>query len=126
MCEFKSGVAVRISENEIVVRVLDGQDSHTEIREAFKIRDTGSALDRFHTPLELRPVKSFDLTDCKLVFDAGQPEWWTPAMTVQARRQLHAALVADLKATDRKAEFIVPQFVGDLVRAMRRGNPASN
>ena len=62
MCQFKSGVAVRISESEVEVKTLHMEDSHTEIREKFLIREDNFCLSRYNTPVELIPTK-FDFED---------------------------------------------------------------
>ena len=100
MCQFKSGIAVRISESEVEVRTSPLEDSHTKIREKFLIREDNFCLSRYNTPVELLPTKlDFEDQSCwELVFDAGQPDWWTEGMHDQCVDQLLKAAKEDFDA----------------------------
>jgi len=103
MCQFKSGIAIQVSESEVDVRVLPLNDSHTDIREKHNIpedRCSFSCLSRFSTPVELVPTKlDFDDKSCwKFVFDAGKPDWWVDCMTAQCIDQLLKAAKSDIEA----------------------------
>ena len=101
MCEFKSGIAVKLNECEVEVYTLPLIDRHTLIREKHGIKENSGSLSDFSTPVELvpkrYPVKSFHPVDWKFVFDAGKPDWWTDAMTEQAISQLLSAARQDLE-----------------------------
>ena len=90
MCQFKSGIAVRISESEVEVRTSPLEDSHTNIREKFNISEDNLGLSRYSTPVELLPTKlDFEDQSCwKLVFDSSKPDWWEDGMTEKATIQL--------------------------------------
>ena len=98
MCQWKSGIAVRVSETDIEVRTLLGKDSHSEIRASHNIpEDNGGMVGRGQTPIEFIPARGFKEQDFDLVFDAGKPEWWTDGMTEQAKSQMWLAVNADMK-----------------------------
>ena len=98
MCQWKSGIAVRVSETDIEVRTLLGKDSHSEIRASYGIpEDNGGMVGRGQTPIEFIPARGFKEQDFDLVFDAGKPEWWTDGMTEQAKSQMWLAVNADMK-----------------------------
>jgi len=97
MCQFKSGVAVKISEDDVKIFTLKGEDSHTEIRKEYNIRDGVGAGSTRQTPVELIPVRGLlKKEDYKFVFDAYRPDWWTDNMTVSATNQLFSAVLAEI------------------------------
>jgi len=100
MCQFKSGIAIQVSESEVSVRVLPLNDSHTGIREKHHISEDNLGLSRFSTPVELVPTKlDFEDKSCwKFVFDAGKPDWWVDCMTDQCIDQLLKAAKSDIEA----------------------------
>jgi len=108
MCQFKSGIAVRISESEVEVRTSPLEDSHTKIREKFLIREDNFCLSRYNTPVELLPTKlDFEDKSCwELVFDAGQPDWWEDGMTEKATIQLLKAAKEDFDALMSGKEYL--------------------
>ena len=97
MCQFKSGIAVRISESEVKVRTLPFEDSHTNIREQFNINEDNLGLSRYSTHVELIPTKlDFEDQSCwELVFDDKKPDWWTEGMTNQCIDRLLKAAKED-------------------------------
>ena len=101
MCQFKSGVAVKINDTEVDVKYLFLEDSHIDICEHFDINDN-NLLSRYKAFVELVPSKfDFnDLTCWKLMFEVGvgKPDWWTDSMTEQATRQLIKAAKEDYDA----------------------------
>ena len=102
MCQFKSGIAVKLNESEVQVYTLLCNDRHTQIREQHGIKENGlGLLSNNSTPIELVPqsktIKLNDPDDWKFVFDAGRPGWWTDGMTEQATRQLLQAAKADIE-----------------------------
>jgi len=108
MCRRKSGEAVFIDETHVRVYVLGGEDSHTEICSAHKLRDDAGPLARRMTPVELVAVGDLcDSGQWEFVFDAGRPEWWTEAHTAEAIRQLREAAGADWDGDELK-------YTGDL------------
>ena len=105
MCQHKSGIAVKVSEVEVKVYLLAGEDSHQKIRDHFSLNDS-SALSRYQTPIEFIPVRGIDaIEQYDFRFDASCPEWWTAEMTEEAKRVLFAASQVDLKSK---------KFIGDL------------
>ena len=100
MCQFKSGIAIRISESEVEVRTSPLEDSHTNIREKCNIRENTFGLSRYSTPVELIPTKlDFEDNSCwKLVFDDNKPDWWTEGMYDQCIDQLFKAAKEDFDA----------------------------
>jgi len=100
MCQFKSGIVVSTSESEVGAKTLLLQDSHTVIREKFNISEDNLGLSRYSTPVELIPTKlDFEDQSCwELVFDAGQPDWWTEGMHDQCVDQLLKAAKEDFDA----------------------------
>jgi len=97
MCQFKSGIAVKISEDEVKIYTLKGEDSHTKIRKEYNIRDGIGAGASRQTPVELVPVRGLlKKEDYDFVFDAGKPDWWTDNMTVSAKAQLFSAIKAEI------------------------------
>ena len=97
MCQFKSGIAVKISEDDVKIFTLKGEDSHTEIRKEYNIRDGVGAGSTRQTPVELIPVRGLlKKEDYKFVFDAYRPDWWTDNMTVSATNQLFSAVLAEI------------------------------
>jgi len=101
MCQFKSGIAIKVSESEVSVRVLPLNDSHTDIREKYHISEDNLGLSRFSTPVELVPTKlDFEDKSCwKFVFDAGKPDWrWVDCMIDQCIDQLLKAAKSDIEA----------------------------
>ena len=129
MCNYKSGVGVRVDEVTVSAKTLAyngkrDENSHTVIRKEHGIgEDTGGMAGRYHTPLELKPVRGWsNLEDFDLVFDAGKPDWWTDGMTEQAREQLWSAIERDMKRgkatirTDYAGELAIPWHKsGDVV-----------
>ena len=100
MCQFKSGIDIRINESEVAVRVLPLNDSHSDIRDRCKIPNDNLGLSRFSTPVELIPTKlDFENKSCwKFVFDAGKPDWWVDSMTDQCIDKLLKAAKSDFEA----------------------------
>ena len=100
MCQFKSGIAIQVSESEVDVRVLPLNDSHTYIREKHHISEDNLGLSRYSTPVELIPTRlDFEDRSCwELVFDAGKPDWWVDCMTDQCIDQLLKAAKSDIEA----------------------------
>ena len=100
MCQFKSGIAVRISESEVEVRTSPLEDSHTNIREKCNIRENTFGLSRYSTPVELIPTKlDFEDNSCwELVFDDNKPDWWAEGMHDQCIDQLLKAAKEDFDA----------------------------
>lgn len=88
MCQYISGVAVKDGET-VRVYTLPDKDSHSDIRETYKIRDDAGPGAQLQTPVELVPVRGLDrVEDFDFVFDAERPAWWTDEMTEEATRQL--------------------------------------
>jgi len=108
MCQFKSGIAVRISESEVEVRTSPFEDSHTNIREKFNISEDNLGLSRYSTPVELIPTKlDFEDNSCwKLVFDSSKPDWWEDGMTEKATIQLLKAAKEDFDALMSGKEYL--------------------
>jgi hypothetical protein len=107
MCEFKSGIAVKINEEEVRVYTLPLIDSHTIIRKKHGIKENGlGMLSDMSTPIELIPQKfppNFKQSSSwKFKFDDCRPDWWTDSMTEQATRQLMEAAKADLENDNEK------------------------
>ena len=107
MCEFKSGIAVKLNESEVQVYTLPWNDSHNDIREQHGIKENGlGLLSNNSTPIELvpqsKPIKLNDPDDWKFVFDADRPDWWTDGMTEQATRQLLQAAKADIEMANKE------------------------
>ena len=100
MCQFKSGIAIRISESEVEVRTSPLEDSHTNIREKCNIRENTFGLSRYSTPVELIPTKlDFEDNSCwELVFDDNKPDWWAEGMHDQCIDQLLKAAKEDFDA----------------------------
>jgi hypothetical protein len=100
MCQFKSGIAVRIDDSEVAVKVLPMNDSHTDILDKHYVRGCTLGLSRYSTPVELIPTKlDFEDKSCwKFVFDAGKPDWWVDCMTDQCIDQLLKAAKSDFEA----------------------------
>jgi len=97
MCQFKSGVAVKISEDDVKVFTLKGEDGHTEIRKEYNIRDGMGAGSTRQTPVELIPIRGLlKKEDYNFIFDADRPDWWTDNMTVSATNQLFSAVLAEI------------------------------
>ena len=110
MCEFKSGIAVRISEEEVRVYTLPLIDSHTVIREKHGIKENGlGLLSNMSTPVELIPQSLHPnfkkISSWKFKFDADKPDWWTEGMTEQATRQLMEAAKADFENDNEKEQL---------------------
>jgi hypothetical protein len=102
MCNWKSGELVKTGENECDVLTLEGEDSHTKIREHYKIPEaTGTGMaDNMHTSIEFVPVRGCkNMEDFDLIYDAGKPEWVTPEMEDRARVKMFEAVKRDLKLT---------------------------
>jgi hypothetical protein len=100
MCQFKSGVAVRVNESEVVVKFLPLNDSHYRIRNEFDIGEDNLCLSSYSTPVELIPTKlDFeDITCWQFVFDNQKPDWWVDGMTDQCIDQLLKAAKLDFDA----------------------------
>ena len=110
MCEFKSGIAVKLNEEEVRVYTLPFIDSHTVIREKHGIKENGlGMLSNMSTPVELIPYgfpPNFkDSSSWKFKFDSDKPDWWTEGMTEQATRQLMEAAKADLENDNEKEQL---------------------
>jgi len=96
MCMHKSGIVVRRDETSIDVYFLKGEDSHSKIRDAHKISDSG-ALGRYQTPVEFKPVRGIKkLEQYDFIFDAGKPDWWKDEFEEEAKRVLFRASQDDL------------------------------
>ena len=100
MCNWKSGIVVRVSEAECEVYTLSGQDSHTEIRKQHGISEDNGALSRAQTPVEFQPARGCEkLNQFDLVYDAGKPDWVTPEMEERIKAKMFEATQADLQLT---------------------------
>ena len=94
MCEWVSGEAVKVDDDEVLILLGDMTDSHTDIRGQHKIgEDDGKALHRYHTPFEFVPTKIDAFDDYQFKFDTKKPDWWTDHHTSSAIRQLRAEAV---------------------------------
>ena len=115
MCEFKSGIAVKLNEEEVRVYTLPLIDSHTLIREKHGIKENGlGMLSNMSTPVELIP-RRFPLNFKKssywqFKFDADKPDWWIEGMTKQAVRQLMEAAKADFENDNEKEQLAVVKW----------------
>ena len=100
MCQFKSGIAIQVSESEVSVRVLPLNESHANIRKKDNINEDNLGLSRYSTPVELIPTRlDFEDRSCwELVFDAGKPDWWVDCMDEQCIDQLLKAAKSDFEA----------------------------
>ena len=99
MCQFRSGIAVRVDESTVRVYMLSDDDSHEEIRKHYRLTDDGE-LSRYQTPVELVPVRGlFRREDYDFVFDAGKPDWWVDGMMEQAVDVLFPAALTRLEGT---------------------------
>ena len=110
MCEFKSGIAVKLNEEEVRVYTLPLIDRHTIIREKHGIKENGlGLLSNMSTPVELSPESSppnfKDSSSWQFQFDDCRPDWWTEGMTEQATRQLMEAAKADLENDNEKEQL---------------------
>jgi len=126
MCQFKSGIAIQVSESEVSVRVLPLNDSHTDIREKHKIpEDSMGGLSRFSTPVELIPTRlDFEDKSCwALVFDAGKPDWWVDCMTDQCIDQLLKAAKSDIEAIIGGQTYEKDLYLGRLTSIPEGFNP---
>ena len=129
MCEFKSGIAVRISEEEVRVYTLPFIDSHTEIREKHGIKENGfGMLSNMSTPVELVPhgfPPNFkDSSSWKFKFDSDKPDWWIEGMTEQATRQLMEAAKADLENDNEKEQLEAVKQNGYAIRYIKNPSEA--
>ena len=127
MCEFKSGIAVKINEEEVRVYTLPLIDSHTLIREKHGIKENGfGMLSNMSTPVELIPhgfPPNFkDSSSWKFKFDSDKPDWWTEGMTEQATRQLMEAAKADLENDNEKEQLEAVKQDGYAIRHIK--NPS--
>jgi len=92
MCQTISGIAVKTGDT-VMVYMSKKSDSHSDIRQEYKIRDDNSPIAGRQTPVELIPVTSLtDIDGMKFKFDDVKPDWWTDDMTEEAIRQLYQAL----------------------------------
>ena len=125
MCQFKSGIAVRISESEVEVRISPLEDSHTKIREKFNISEDNLGLSRYSTPVELIPTKlDFEDNSCwKLVFDDNKPDWWTEGMYDQCIDQLFKAAKEDFDALMSGKEYPGSLDLSELTSIPQGFNP---
>jgi len=89
MCRFRSAVAIlNVSDQTVSLKMLPKEDSRQKIRTKFRIRDDGTPAASRQTSLEYVPQKTLsNFASYKLVFDAGQPDWWTQEHTESAVRQ---------------------------------------
>ena len=129
MCEFKSGIAVRISEEEVRVYTLPLIDSHTVIRERHGIKENGlGMLSNMSTPVELIPhgfPPNFkDSSSWKFNFDSDKPGWWTEGMTEQATRQLMEAAKADFENGNEKEQLEAVKQNGSAIRYIKNPSEA--
>ena len=97
MCRAKSGVAVRVDEQTVKVYTLPGEDSHEKIRAHFHMSDRGE-LSRYATPVECVPMTGIGAHegDYDFIFDDCRPEWWTDAMSADAKTFLVKTFVDEL------------------------------
>jgi len=99
MCKAKSGVAIYLNDAEVEVKTLRGEDSHTKIREKFKIRDDNGPGAGRQVPVEYTPGDGADIRKpgpgWEFKIDCDKPEWWTDAHTESAISQLSAAWLAE-------------------------------
>ena len=114
MCEFKSGIAVKLNESEVQVYTLLWNDRHTQIRKTHRIKENGlGLLSDNSTPIELVPQSSPPKVnkpdDWRFIFDADRPDWWTDGMTEQATRQLLRAAKADIEMAKKEPLKAVKQ-----------------
>ena len=125
MCQFKSGIAVRISESEVEVRTLPFEDSHTKIREKFNISEDNLGLSRYSTPVELIPTKpDFEDQSCwELVFDDDKPDWWTDDMTDRCIVQLLKEAKEDFEALMSGKEYPGSLYLNRLTSIPSGFNP---
>ena len=105
MCQFKSGIAIKVSDTEVEVKTLPLNDSHTDIRKKYNISECNNGLSRFSTPVELVPSK-LDFNDVACwKFDLGEPDWWTEEMTESAKTQLLKAAKEAFDAMKRGEKY---------------------
>ena len=125
MCQFKSGIAVRISESEVEVRTSPFEDSHFVIRKKFNISEDNLGLSRYSTPVELIPTKlDFEDNSCwKLVFDDNKPDWWTEGMYDQCIDQLFKAAKEDFDALMSGKEYQGSLDLSELTSIPQGFNP---
>jgi len=126
VCQFKSGIAVRINESEVSVKVLKLNDSHTDIHDKYYIRNCNHGLSRFSTPVELVPTKlDFEDQSCwTLVFDDCKPDWWTECMTDQCISQLLKAAKDDFAALKKGRKYCSNSLSMDRLTSIPEGfNP---
>ena len=100
MCQFKSGIAI-LRGGEIELLTLPRKDSHTKIREYFKIgEDNGLAQGGNNTPVEYVPYGDltdwYDWTKYKLIYDDCppncKPDWVTDEMEARIVRGFQSAI----------------------------------
>jgi len=129
MCEFKSGISVKLNEDEVDTKTFPLVDSHTFIRKHYGILESDDSLRSSRsTPVELIPQTTppdfKDMSKWKFVFDDSRPDWWTDAMTEQASRQLIQAAQADWDNHDEKDHLVAVQH-GDFTTIKRIRKPSS-
>lgn len=100
MCRYRSGEACYDpNSHAVTVKMLDGEDSHTKIREQHGIRESSSSLmDRYHTPVEYVPTKDLDRTTWDgwtLIWDAEKPEWADDEIIQDIVRQMRERVMLD-------------------------------
>ncbi len=99
MCNYRSGEAVfDPATRTVVLKTIEGGDSHTKIRQAHGIREVRNDLmDRYHTPVEYIPTL-LDFTTWegwKLQWDAGEPEWADTEIEAEIIRQFREVISRD-------------------------------
>ena len=129
MCEFKSGIAVKLNEEEVRVYTLPFIDSHTVIREKHGIKENGfGMLSNMSTPVELIPhgfPPNFkDSSSWQFQFDDCRPDWWTEGMTEQATRQLMEAAKADLENDNEKEQLEAVKQYGYAIKHIKNPSEA--
>ena len=96
MCHHKSGIVVKVDETTCKVFCLPGEDSHSKIRDHFKLSDT-SLLGRFQTPVEFIPVRGAEkIEDYVFKFDDTKPNWWREEFADEAKIVLFSQSQIDL------------------------------
>jgi hypothetical protein len=88
-------------------KTLPGNDSHTEIRAAYGIReDTGGLGDNLHAPAECLPTRGCGpIEEWDFRWDGEPPDWTTPLIDARAKELLWQAAQRDLVLTAWKGDL---------------------
>jgi hypothetical protein len=100
MCQFRSGKAIHnITTNEVSLKLMPCEDSHTKIGEYFHIPENDcTPLTQHSTSLEYIPCGGIDEWDkYRLIFGEGKPSWWQDEFTEQVIRDFQTDLKEYLK-----------------------------